>query len=528
MPIELRSHSIADVNFGRCVVLSSLRKYSPEGDSFYDVLNPSIRGNRFGIFSGGLRPTLFGDKINLNQVIRAHGDLKSYFVSRGIIRRRDSTNVIGVLFSGGPAPSGNAVIREIVIGAYDHGMQVIGFEDGCKGLLSGKGVVLTRNNVWGIHREGDVLIGTTRNNPDAEQIAKIKTCLRRWGITSLTLIGGDDTQTTATRLTQAGILAVGVPKTIDNDLPETDITFGHETVVNATAHVVYNLILAGRSSNAWYIGQFMGRKSGSITLRTALAAGVTRTFIGEEYSRKGILELANASRQNPVLKEVLRDIADVVEIEGKKMSSPEELVRAVSQLGNDRALTIDIDALTLKLKELIESRAKKDLLYGFIAIAEGLIDKLPIKILEYDEKGRPKRGIIESINEEISYDEFGNPRLSGINLAGHLTRKLKKLTGATIIDRTPGYEFRCETDVLAYDINLSTRFGHEAINLVRRGEFGRMVRIRNDEVSSIPFEKLPIDPETGHIIPRSVGLDSDLYLTAKKIERYKESPKLRF
>lgn len=505
-------------------------RFDPARRDYYNVSCPTIRGHtapdghgglKLAIYAGCFRPTLAGT-FNVNRVVEEHGSLRQYLIAQGAIGGSENPRILGVSFHGGPAPSANAVIRGIVIKAYHEKMVVVGFEDGVEGLRNGSAVLLNNKNTWGIHREGDVIIGSSRKNPNEKERREIKESLKRWGIESLVMIGGDDTQSTVIRMAKDGVNVVSVPKTIDNDIPETDITFGHETVVNKASEIIAAELRDARTFNRFVISQIMGRKSGSWAIRAGLAAGVTRTIIGEMFTPEGILELHEASGGNHVMREVLKDICEVVIVDGKRCFDVDELVRIISGKGVDKVnVTLDVDALAHQLAILVNKRVKKGLRYGFILISEGIIDRLPIRIIERDGSGKPVKGIIDGLDQEIRYDDHGNPGLSGIDFSGIITKKLEKLVEHKIIAFPQhGYQYRC-IDPISFDIILSTRLGLRAAGLINRREFGRMVRVRDDNVSDIKLEELRTDKETDHLIPRPVDLREDRFGAAMEVERFK-------
>jgi len=502
-------------------------KFDPEKKDYFSTTNHSVRGrfvgNRFGVYAGGLRPNLEVEKIDLGKIMEKHGSLLNYLRSTGNITNGEDPKVIGVFFAGGPAPSANAVFYGITMEAYRRGMRVLAFEDGCEGILKGKGVMLTPHNVWGIHRQGDVLIGTSRKNPSAKEREQIKNFLDKLGVSGLIGIGGDDTNTTLVRLGEMGIPVIGVPKTIDNDLPKTDITFGHTTVIEASSRELSSLINDARSRNAIYIAKVMGRTSGSWTISAGMAAGATRTIIGEEYSKEGILQLMGAHKKYSALDPVLRDICEVIRVNGEKVSSPEDLKERLQGKDSNPQLTINLDALAGQIKELIDQRATKGYHYALITVAEGLADKLQTEVTERDGENKPIKGIISGIGTGIAYDEFGNPRLSDVKIADILVKRVKQSTKATILAAPDtGYQYRSEEVPASFDINLSQGLGVEAITMAAVGDFGKMVRIKDNDISSVNFSDLPRDPDTGHIIPRVVRLDKFPYIYAKTMEYAKK------
>ena len=154
---------------------------------------------------------------------------------------------IGVLTSGGDCPGLNAVLRGVVLAAEKLGWEVLGFRDGFEGLLPpGDHVVLDRKSTDGIMTLGGTIIGTTNRGHfiakvgagdraivPAEIIAQAREILNQLSIKSLIIVGGDGSMTTALQLQEAGINCIGVPKTIDNDLEATAMTFGFDSAVAA-------------------------------------------------------------------------------------------------------------------------------------------------------------------------------------------------------------------------------------------------------------------------------------------------------
>src|SRR3954469_12079559 len=134
---------------------------------------------------------------------------------------------IGILTGGGDCPGLNAVIRAVVrkgVGEYDD--EVVGFRDGWRGVLEGDTVPMDLHAVRGILPRGGTVLGTSRTNPYGVDGGpeRVRATLERLGIDAVIPIGGEDTLGFATRLSEAGLRVVGVPKTIDNDLDGTDYT----------------------------------------------------------------------------------------------------------------------------------------------------------------------------------------------------------------------------------------------------------------------------------------------------------------
>src|SRR3954453_21764659 len=138
---------------------------------------------------------------------------------------------IGILTGGGDCPGLNAVIRAVVRkGINEHGDEIVGFKDGWRGVLDADTGPLDTHRVRGILPRGGTILGTSRTNPYAIEGGpeRVLANLERLGIDALVPIGGEDTLGVSTKLAEAGVRVVGVPKTIDNDLNATDYTFGFD------------------------------------------------------------------------------------------------------------------------------------------------------------------------------------------------------------------------------------------------------------------------------------------------------------
>ena len=213
----------------------------------------------------------------------------------------DSTQRIGVLTGGGDCPGLNAVIRAVVKTAINqYGWQVLGIEDGFEGLiLPGKAHLLTPEEVRGILPRGGTILGTTnRANPfhyevevrEADGSKSIQmqdvsdTVLRRaeeLGVEVLIVIGGDGSLRIAYELMEKGLKVVGVPKTIDNDLLMTQVTFGFDTALNTAMEALDRLHTTAESHHRVIVLEVMGREAGWIALEAGIAGGADVILIPE-------------------------------------------------------------------------------------------------------------------------------------------------------------------------------------------------------------------------------------------------------
>ncbi len=194
--------------------------------------------------------------------------------------------VIGVLTAGGDCPGLNAVIRGVVGRATDRGADVMGIRNGWEGLMDGKVERLERDDVRGILARGGTILGTSRRDPyvHGDGYASISATVRRAGIDTLVVVGGDGTLRTAVRLEQEGLPVIGVPKTIDNDIALTDVTFGFDTAVSIATEAVDRVTTSAESHNRIMLVEVMGRTQGWIAAHAAIAAGADGLLIPEvEY-----------------------------------------------------------------------------------------------------------------------------------------------------------------------------------------------------------------------------------------------------
>jgi len=191
---------------------------------------------------------------------------------------------IGILTGGGDCPGLNAVIRAIVRKSVQSGDEVVGFRDGWRGVLEGDTVPMDLASVRGILPRGGTVLGTSRTNPYALEggADRVLATLERLEVDALIPIGGEDTLGVATKLAEAGVRVVGVPKTIDNDLDATDYTFGFDTALGVATEAIDRLHTTGDSHHRTLVVEVMGRHAGWIALHAGMAGGATVVLIPEQ------------------------------------------------------------------------------------------------------------------------------------------------------------------------------------------------------------------------------------------------------
>ncbi len=202
---------------------------------------------------------------------------------------------LGVLTSGGDCPGLNAVLRGVALAGGNLGFEVLGFLDGFEGLLPpGDFVLLDRRSTSGIMPRGGTLIGTTNRGHfvakvgagekaviASEVIADARTVLDRERVEGLIIVGGDGSMGTALQLQESGINCIGVPKTIDNDLAATAMTFGFDSAVASVTDALDRLHTTATSHKRVMILEVMGRHAGWIALHGGIAGGAHIILIPE-------------------------------------------------------------------------------------------------------------------------------------------------------------------------------------------------------------------------------------------------------
>ena len=192
---------------------------------------------------------------------------------------------VGVLTGGGDCPGLNAVIRAVVRkGEVGYGDEFVGFLDGWRGVIDNKTTVLDVERCRGILPRGGTILGTSRTNPYKIEgaVAKALDTLRSQRVDALVAIGGEDTLGVAHKLSQEGVSVVGVPKTIDNDLSATEVTFGFHTAVQIATEAIDRLHTTAESHDRVIVCEVMGRHAGWIATYAGIAGGAAEILIPEE------------------------------------------------------------------------------------------------------------------------------------------------------------------------------------------------------------------------------------------------------
>ncbi len=276
---------------------------------------------------------------------------------------------IGILTAGGDCPGLNAVIRAVVKTAIQqHNIEVIGFKDGYDGLIHNKFVRLTNSRVSGILTIGGTILGTSNiANPYHYAIEKSKKIIfkdlsrqaistyKKHKLDALIVVGGDGTLSIAAKLIKDGLNIVGVPKTIDNDLSATELTFGFDSAVATATEAIDKLHSTAQSHHRVMVVEVMGRYAGWIALASGMAGGGDVILIPEiPYRIEEICKKIRERRKNG------KRFSIIVVAEGAKPVGGEMTVCKIVEASTDKVRLGGIaNRLADQINELtnIETRA---------------------------------------------------------------------------------------------------------------------------------------------------------------------------
>ena len=190
---------------------------------------------------------------------------------------------IAVLTSGGDAPGMNAAVRAVARAALSRGMRCIGVRRGYNGLLNGDVFEMNLRSVSDIIHRGGTILYTARSDEFAtpEGFKRAATTCRNLGIEGVVVIGGDGSLKGARALTNEGVLCVGIPGTIDNDLACSEYTVGFDTAMNTAMEMIDRIRDTAQSHDRCSVIEVMGRRCGDIALQTGLAVGATAILVPE-------------------------------------------------------------------------------------------------------------------------------------------------------------------------------------------------------------------------------------------------------
>jgi 6-phosphofructokinase 1 len=431
---------------------------------------------------------------------------------------------VAILFSGGPAPTANAVIGSAALCFARAGIEVYGFKNGYTHLVEfqdgqkweeGKHFIRLDkqlNEGWRTYQ--GIVIGTARVNPgkslktptdlkDSEKTAPLMTvykALRSLGVDALISIGGDDTLTTAAKFklvmdalpsSEKRIKVVHLPKTIDNDYQGIDFTFGYFTAVEMLATEVRNLLADSEATDTGYIAQLMGRKAAWLAYGASIA-GEGSMVIGLEdihqtwYGTEPTIDPETGN--------------EVKDKDGKT------LMRQV----------FDVKKVVNRCVDVIQAREAEGKTAYVAIVSEGLAEYLPlaeIKMCCSDDEYR-----------SLKPDSFGHFPVSQLKYSSRLGRLIseeyKRRTGKSkkMVGLQFGYEVRCN-QATAFDVILGSQIGVGAYRaLAEQGKNGVMISVGKTMNLAYPaFEEL-IDMSRLRAHERPIGVGSDIHQLARYLE----------
>lgn len=246
---------------------------------------------------------------------------------------------IGVLTSGGDSPGMNAAIRAVVRKGIYHDLEVYGIYHGYAGLISGHIEKLELGSVGDIIHRGGTKLYTARCpefktlEGQMQGIAQLK----KFGIEALVVIGGDGSYQGAKKLTEHGFPCIGVPGTIDNDIPGTDFTIGFDTALNTVIDAIDKIRDTATSHERTYVIEVMGRHAGDIALWTGLADGAETILIPEaEYDMEEIMARLKRGTERGKKHSIIvvaEGVGSAIDI-GKKIQDATQFDTRVTVLGH--------------------------------------------------------------------------------------------------------------------------------------------------------------------------------------------------
>ena len=201
---------------------------------------------------------------------------------------------VGILTAGGDCPGLNATIRGVAKACYEKfgtdNVELIGIQDGFAGLINNQSRVMTPTDFSGILTQGGTIFGTQRTpfklmqvigEDSVDKVANMKNTYKNLKLDCLLTLGGNGTHKTANLLSQEGLNIIGLPKTIDNDIWGTDITFGFHTAVDIGTEVIDRLHTTAHSHSRIMVVEIMGNKTGWLSLYCGIAGGADIIIVPE-------------------------------------------------------------------------------------------------------------------------------------------------------------------------------------------------------------------------------------------------------
>lgn len=350
---------------------------------------------------------------------------------------KSQTKSIGILTAGGDCPGLNAAIRGVAKAAMHYGIQVHGILDGFRGLVENRSIPLDSRSVSGLLTAGGTLLGTSRDKPhkmrmgsevmDMTEVAVAN--MKRMNIDCLVCLGGNGTQKNALRLREAtDIGIITLPKTIDNDVACTDVSFGFDSAMRVATEAVDRLHTTATSHHRIIVCEIMGHDAGWLALGAGIAGG-----------------------------------ADVILI-------PE--------------IPYDLEIVARHLN----NRRKSGKRFSIIAVAEGVRSRDQLALEEADPERKKKKK--KSEPEEV-FDALTNEGVHLVqeSVASRIARRIQTMTGVEARVTALGHVQRGGQPT-PYDRLLATRLGTKAGKLLAEGVYDVMVALQGGDTVPVPLKEV--------------------------------------
>jgi 6-phosphofructokinase 1 len=343
---------------------------------------------------------------------------------------------VGILTAGGDSPGLNAAIRGIgKAGQESYGMQVIGFRDGFRGLMENRTIRLAGNTLSGILTLGGTILGTSRDKPHRMPVgnktldmteAMVDTYHKNH-LDVLVCLGGGGTQKNACRLLQKGLNIITLPKTIDNDVAMTDVTFGFDTALGIATEAIDRLHSTAHSHHRIIVVEIMGHNTGWLALGAGMAGG-----------------------------------ADVI-------------------------LLPEVPYSTEKVAEAIRTRSREGKNFSIVTVAEGAMATSEAKALRKAEEALEKAG--SKAEAKKAKNRLARIEAQREGSTMRLSQQLEQFTGLESRMTILGYLQRGGAPSAA-DRLLATRLGTACAALIEAERHGVMVAARGEQAEPVPLEEV--------------------------------------
>jgi phosphofructokinase-like protein len=346
------------------------------------------------------------------------------------------TKRLGILTSGGDCPGLNAAIRGIGKAARRvYGMDLVGFHNGFRGLVYDETIVLDDQAFSGILTDGGTILGTSRDKPHRmpvdgkvqDMIEEAAATYHRHALDGLICLGGGGTQKNALRLKEAGLNILTLPKTIDNDIAMTDVSFGFDTAVSIATEAIDRLHSTATSHNRIMVVEIMGHRAGWLALEAGMAGG-----------------------------------ADVI-------------------------LIPEIPYNLERVAQAIQERARRGSRFSIVAVAEGAMSDHDAQ--QIARVARQKKEAKNKADKEAASAKLRSFQDAHVGHTVQLTEELARMTGQESRLSILGHLQRGGTPSAA-DRVLATRLGTACAQFANEGRYGYLLALQNNQVQPVPLEEV--------------------------------------